>query len=345
MDFRLRRFFVGFISLAAVLAIYLLYSRMSKAPVIDIGTGAEFVETIADSNVGESGGEIGKIGGVGVEGLKRTVYRHRNENGQVDREFGFDELLYEVKDIWEVEKPWMNAYQRSFKCYITADQGTARLETAVGRPTPKDATFTGNVVIHILPENSSKIKESRIYLDDLTFLSERSQFSTGGQVKFVSEDAQMLGTGLELVYDDQMERLEFLRVIDLESLRLKRLQTAFLPGATKQADRPADAGGRAKTQQPDEPTMAGNRQKAQVLPTTSRRATGQIVGQYYKCVFSKNVAIDTPEQLVFADERVCINDILWSEASSERSKEANIGEMHPDKHYHCFRTKRAEWIT
>jgi lipopolysaccharide export system protein LptA len=320
----MRKFVVGLISVAAVLAIYLLYSRMSKAPVIDIGTRAEFVETIADSNVGESGGEIGKIGGIGVESLKRTVYRHRNENGQVDREFGFDELLYEVKDIWEVEKPWMNAYQRSFKCYITADKGTARLETAVGRPTPKDATFTGNVVIHILPENSSKIKESRIYLDDLVFLSERSQFSTGGQVEFVSEDARMLGTGLELVYDDQMERLEFLKIIDLESLRLKSSRTAFLPGATKQADREADTDGQAKTQQPDEPTMAGDRQKAQALPITSRRAIGQTAGQYYKCVFSKNVVIDTPEQLVFADERVCINDIFWSEASSEKSEEANI---------------------
>jgi hypothetical protein len=308
-----------------VFAIYLLYSLISKTPTIDIDTGAEFVETIADSNVGEFGGEVGKIGGVGVEGLKNPVYQHRNKNGQIDREFGFDELLYKVEDVWEVEKPWMNVYQRSFECYITADKGTTRLETAIGRPTPKDATFTGNVVIHIIPAKGGKMKESFIYLDDIVFLSERSQFSTGGPVKFVSEDAQMLGTGMELVYDDQMERLEFFRIIDLESLRLKRSQMAYLPGAKKQDDRGADASAQAKTQQPDEPAIAGDRQKAEALPTTGQRAIGQTAGQYYKCVFGKNVVIDTPERLVFADERICINDILWPGASSDKSEEADIG--------------------
>ncbi|MHC4630181.1 MAG: hypothetical protein ACYS9C_02790 [Planctomycetota bacterium] len=321
----MRKFVVGFISVAAVFAIYLLYSLISKTPTFDIDTGAEFVETVADSNVGEFGGEVGKIGGVGVEGLKNPVYQHRNKNGQIDREFGFDELLYKVEDVWEVEKPWMNVYQRSFECYITADKGTTRLETAIGRPTPKDATFTGNVVIHIIPAKGSKIKESFIYLDDIVFLSERSQFSTGGSVKFVSEDAQMLGTGMELVYNDQMERLEFFRIIDLESLRLKRSQMAYLPGAKKQTDREADADGQAGTQQPDEPAMAGDPQKAETLPTTGQRAIGQTTGQYYKCVFGTNVVIDTPERLVFADERVCINDIFWSGISSDKSEEAEIG--------------------
>ncbi len=153
----MRKFVVGLISVAAVLAIYLLYSLISKTPAFDIDTEPEFVETITDSNVGEFGGEIGKIGGVGVEGLKNPVYQHRNKNGQIDREFGFDELLYRVEDVWEVEKPWMNVYQRSFECYITADKGTTRLETAIGRPTPKDATFTGNVVIHIIPAKGGKI--------------------------------------------------------------------------------------------------------------------------------------------------------------------------------------------
>ncbi|GAJ20820.1 unnamed protein product, partial [marine sediment metagenome] len=110
--------------------------------------------------------------------------------------------------------------------YITADIGKIQVETAVGRSTPKDATFTGNVVVHILPEGLSNIKESRIYLDDIIFLSEKSQLSTANSVKFVSEDALMLGTGLELVYDDVLERLEYLRIIDLESWRIKSSQRA-----------------------------------------------------------------------------------------------------------------------
>jgi len=325
MGFESRKFVVGSISLGALFVVYLLYSRVSKTPVIDIDTGS--VEAIADSNAGEFGGELGKIGDFGVGALEKPVYQHRNKNGQVDREFGFDKLLRKIEDVWEVEKPWMRVYQRSFRCYINADKGTTRLETAVGTPTPKDATFTGNVVIRILPAGGSSIKESVIYLDDIVFISEKSEFSTAGPVRFVSEDAQLLGTGLELVYNDQMERLEFFRIVEMESLRLKSSQTAFLSGANKRADREADTEGQAKTQQPDESAVAGAPQRADASPPTGRRAIGQKAGQYYRCVFGKNVVIDTPEQLVFADERVCINDIFWSRASSEKSEQANIGGM------------------
>jgi len=325
MNVKVRTIIVGLISLAVVLAIYLLYNYISKTPAIDIDTGAAFFDTIADSNVGKFDDKIGKIGGFGIEGLTKPVYQHRNKNGQVDREFGFDELLHEAKDVWEVEKPWMNVYQRDFECYIKADRGTTRLETAVGRPTPKDATFTGNVVIHIVPVKGSNIKDGFIYLDDIIFLSERSQFSTSGPVKLVSEDVQMRGRGLELVYNDQIERLEFFRIIDLENLRVKTSQVVSLVSARKRAGRPASTGGRAEMQQAVEPTMADDRQKAEMLSTISGGAGGRTAGQYYKCVFGKNVVIDTPEHLIFADEKVCINDILWSGASSEKPEEANVG--------------------
>ena len=122
----------------------------------------------------------------------------------------------------------MNVYEQDFKCYITADKGEVKIETIADKPTPKDATFTGNVVVHIVPNDSSDIKESHIYLDDIAFMSERSQLATAGPVRFISEDAQMLGTGLELVYNDQLERLELFRIVRLESLRIKSSQMAFL---------------------------------------------------------------------------------------------------------------------
>jgi hypothetical protein len=325
----MRKFYIGFISLATVLVIYLLFSRLNKTPPIDTRTGAEFAGAVADSNLGGFDSKVGMLGEVGVETIQKAKYINYNKNQEVEREWGFERLLHEERDIWEIEKPYMNIYRRNFKCYITADLGEVQVETAVGKSTPKDATFTGNVVVHILPEGSSNIKESRIYLDDIVFLSEKSQLSTANSVKFVSEDTQMLGTGLELVYDDEMERLEYLKIIHLESLRIKSSQTASLSSTKRQAEKPADAGGLAKTQKPDEPAVAVD--KGEVQTSLARAEIEQAKGEYYKCVFSKNVLIDSPEQLIFAHDKISINDIFWSKASSSQSNEAGAGTAEQDR--------------
>jgi hypothetical protein len=334
----MRKFLIGFISLAVVLVAYLLYSRVSKTPPIDTGPGAEFIDSVADSNAGGPDSGIGKIGDVGLGPVRKARYITLNpKTKEIEREFGFEKLLHEAGEIWEIEKPYMNIYRRNFKCYVTADKGEVQVETAVGRTTPKDATFTSNVVVHILPVGSSSIKESFVYLDDIIFISDRSQLSTAGPVKFVSQDAQMQGTGMELIYDDQSERLEFFRIIDLESLLIRSSQTAlFSAGKTEtdrpvEADRPPEAGSRAKTQQPVETTIAGGPEKAEASPAVTQPQVEQKQGEYYKCIFSQNVVIDTPEELVFADEILRINDIFWSKASSDQSSEGDIGDAEQTK--------------
>lgn len=314
----MRKFLIGFVSLGAVLAVYLLYSRVSKTPPIDAGPEAEFIES-ADSNMVGLNGEIGKVGDVGIGPVRKARYFKRDKNKRVVQEFGFEKLLHEVGDVFEVEKPYMNEYRRNFKCYITADRGDMQVETAVGRTTIKDATFTSNVVVHILPEGSGSFKESFVYLDNIVFLSERSQLSSAGPVRFISEDMQMRGTGLELIYDEQTGRLEFFRIIDLESLRIKSSQAAFFSTGKK---KPLS---RAEAHQPQQPAIAGDTQKAETLPIVTQPQVEQQQGEYYKCIFSKNVLIDAPEQLVFGEEKVCINDIFWSKTSNGRSVEVDAG--------------------
>jgi len=327
----MRKFVIGFISLATVLAIYLLYGRVSKTPPIslDNDTGAKFIDSVADSNNGGLDNEVGMIGEVGVGTVRKARYITLNENKEVEREWGFEKLLHEVRDIWEIEKPYMNIYQRNFKFYITADRGKVRVETAVGRSTPKDATFTGNVVIRVLPVDSSNLKKSNIYLDDITFLSERSQLSTAGPVKFVSENARMLGTGLELIYDNKLERLEYLRIIDLDNLRIKSSQAGFLSDTRTQTDGTADTAGQAKMQQPDEPVVSSDEGQTTITRPEVEQGKARLErsqrGEYYKCVLNKNVLIDSPQQVVFADERVYISDIFWSKASNGQSNEADAG--------------------
>ena len=292
-----RKFFIWLISLGAVLTAYLLYNQLSKIPRIDIDMEAGSTNTIADSNLGQSDGKVGMIGNVGVKTIQKARYTHLNEEKQVDREFGFEKLLHKIGDEWEIEKPYMNIFRRNFKCYITADKGKVQVETAVGRPSPKDATLTGNVIIHILPDDGSNIKESFIYLDDIVFISEKSQFSTAGPVKFISEGAQMLGTGLELIYNDQGGRIEFLRIIQLESLRIKTSSKASLFSKTTQGSKLPVTTPELSSGQTD--TSSNKPRTENPEPRTPNS---------YRCVFSKNVVIDTPEQLIFADE-VIINNI------------------------------------
>jgi hypothetical protein len=323
-----RKLYVWLISAGAVLAIYLLYTQISETPPIEIDIGAKFADTAAESNTGEFDSKIGMVGGVGVGPVQKAKYTHLNARKQVDREFGFEKLLHVEGDEWEIEKPYMNIFRHNLKCYMTADEGKVQVEDAVGRATPKDATLTGNVVIHILPEKDSNIKEGFIYLDDVIFISEKSQFSTAGPVKFTSQNAQMLGKGLELVYNDELDRLEFLKIITLETLRLRQSSKAswFSPRetGTEGPTSPRGASGDEQKEQAAESVAAEGQQKTKEIPAVDRGAIKKKKGEYYRCVFRKNVVIDCPEQLIFADE-VSLNNILWSKGPERKYENRDSG--------------------
>jgi len=319
MNSNLRKLFIGLISLGVVLGVYLLYSRVSETPRIDMSSTGQFTDMVVESNAGDFDGRIGNIGDVEVIALKKTKFLHRNKNKVVDRELGFEELLHEVKEGWDVSKPYLNVYQPSFNCYITAEEGRVRVETAAGRHSPKDATFTGNVVAHILPAAGSSVKECFIYLEDVAFNSEKSLFSTAGPVRFVSQDVHMLGTGLKLIYNGELDRLELFRMIHLENLSLRNTQKPFLSSVVKKTDEPTDTASPTETQQLNQ---SDDSKKTAQVPTATQPKAKQGQGNYYKCVFSKNVVIDTPEQLVFASEDISISDIFLAKGSTSKSIEA-----------------------
>jgi len=321
----MRKFVIGFVSLCVVLVAYLLYSRLSSSPAIDAGSEIDIIKSASDANLIAFDSEIGKIGDVGVGPTKMAYYVKLNENKQVVQEWGFEKLLSESRDIWDVEKPYTNIYRRNFKCYVTADKGKIQVETAVGRTTPKDATFSSNVVVHIISGPSNDIKESFVYLDNIIFLSERSLLSTAGPVRFVSQDFLMNGTGLELIYNELTERLEYFKINDLGSLNITGSSTAMFSSGKVRDEAPAEAESQAVSQQPDEASVAVDIQKADVsVPDTIPQAE-QKQGDYYKCTFNKNVLVNTPEELIFAGDKLCINDIFWSSSPSDQPAENDAG--------------------
>jgi len=313
MNFRSRKLFIWLISFGAVLTVFLLYSLLSRTPRIEVESGSEAVD--ADSNFE---GEVGIVGEVGVGPVEMARFTELNKDKQIAREFGFERLLHKTGDEWAIEKPFMNVFRSSFKCYLTADKGDVQVETAAGKTSPKDAKLTGNVVIHIVPERGSSVSEGFIYLDDVTYISEKSQFSTDGPVKFVSADAQMLATGMELVYNDELDQLEFLRIINLESLHIRPSPQSTLFSSRQ----PSGGAGPANTDSEAQTAKAPKAGKTETSATPSKGVTEQAEGRKYRCLFSKNVFVDHPEQVILTDE-LFINNIFEPKGPAPSSTEAD----------------------
>jgi len=286
-----RRFTIWLVSFLAVLVVYFIYNRVSRTPTIPTDASMTPAGQLAD--VCDSNGKVGMVGDVGVGVVKNARYTTLNAQKQVEREFGFRELLHQDGNDWEIEKPYMNIYRRSFNCTITGERAIVTVEIAGGRVTPKQGMLMGNVTIRILPKQKDAGGETTIYLDDIAFSADKSLFSTAGPVELVSDNIKMTGTGMEIVYNGDDERLERLQITNLQSLRIKRWSEGTVLRSTPDAD--------------------ANNQKQK---SENEQASKQ--GKYYQCTFDKNVRIETPNEQLLADA-LLINDIFIPGGSAEQA--------------------------
>lgn len=266
--------------------IYFIYNRLSRTPPIAASNSRQLTELIAD--VCDSNGSVGMMGEVGVGVVGNVRYTTLNAQKQVEREFGFEKLLHQDGNDWEIEKPYMRVYRRSFKCEISGERAKVVVETAAGRVTPKEGLLTGDVKVRIWPQRGGGLGEAVMYLDDIAFVGDKSLFSTAGMVEFVSDDVRLVGTGMKLIYNGDAERLEFLQIERLRSLNIKRWSQGTVFGSSARE--------KAKTsgEQP------GREDKEKAKP-----------GQEYRCVLDSNVVIETPQERLLA-EIVSLNNIFVS---------------------------------
>ncbi|MGA2171434.1 MAG: hypothetical protein ABSG82_00270 [Sedimentisphaerales bacterium] len=295
MFFHSRRLNVWLVSFLTVLVIYFIYNRLSRTPSIttsDSGQSAESIMDVCDSN-----GKVGMVGDVGVGMVKNVRYTTLNAQKQIEQEFGFETLLHQDGNNWEIEKPYLMVYRRNFKCEIRGDRARVEVETAGERVIPKEGLLTGNVTIRIWPQRKGGADESVMYLDDIVFVGDKSQFSTAGAVEFVSNNVRLTGTGMELVYNGEAGRLEFLKITKLRSLHIKRwLQDgAFGGGAAVENETAAASTG----------------------PVGENRTAGK-PGQKYRCVLDGNVVIESPRERLMADI-VALNDIFVQSGAEDQA--------------------------
>ena len=306
----LRKFAIGFVVLGAVILAYLAFMQAGGGPVMDADLRDQLAREVSDGNAASSGRNLGRIGDVGVGGIRHTHLFHTDQTGRIDREFGFEQLLYSEGDQYRITHPWMSLLLGPVNCRITADRGELQLDTAFDQPTPHDATFTGNVVIRVTPTDPNNPLELFVYLDDLAFIADSSLFSTTGAVRFVSRYAQLTGRGMDLLYDEAQRRLELFRVKELENLRLRSDLFASLPESA------------ASNAASDEPEAEAA--EVAVAGADARTVDANEGGapDYYECVLHRNVIITTPEQKVTVRDRLVIDNILWAGPASPEAETA-----------------------
>ena len=293
----LRKFVVWLLCFAVILGAYLLYNRWDSTPRLGRGRLPQLPAVQADSNC-----QSGQVSGVGVGKVTDARFEVRDpKTGRIAYIFGFSKLLHKQARQWDVRKPYLKLFRDDFNCVVTAATGSVTVEQVGRNVTPRDARLAGDVRIRILPTGAGRSQGFVVLLDDVAFFSEQSRFSSGGPVRFISQTAELTGRGLELVYNEQAGRVEYLYISNLDLLRLSAKDTRLLPTGPR----------------PAEP--AGQKTKGVGSPPDDKPSTG---GECYRLTFGRDVVADGRRQWVLARESLAINDILWVKAPAEAPQPA-----------------------
>jgi archaellum component FlaF (FlaF/FlaG flagellin family) len=288
-----RSIYVGLFALQIILAVYLLFTYLEGKSSITIEkSDTPQSQQIADSN------EVGRLGTLGIGAVRKAKFVNLNENRQISREFGFEELLHKTDDQWEISKPFLNLYQQDFVCRITAESGVVLADELTNATDIKEATLSGNVVAHITSRNSADPQQYDIYLDDIVFISNRSLFLTTGPVKVLAKDMQLLGKGLEIVYNYAKDRLELFRIIELQSLCINRVSNRNLFGLSNNDSRSEPPG-------PQTQSVAASAQSNDDVDK-------------YRAMFNKNVVIRSAGQVLKAADSLTLKNIIRNKTPGEQ---------------------------
>jgi len=307
-----RKFKIWFISTGLVLAVFLFYKMFGDTGDIKSSKTDYIIENDANKFLADS--NSGQIGQARLEYGERARFETIDiKTGKLKRVVGFEKVLHKTGNEWILDKPYMNVYQENIRCNITADTGTVELENLEGSsPAPKQAVMKGNVVVHILGQNNRT--DSFIYLNEVAFDSDRSMLWSNDDVNFVSEDADLMGRGLEIVYNNATNRMEFLKIKTVDYLNIKTL-----PEEKKTAKTEIKKTAKTETKSPVAKTVTTVESASKSTDTPQAAADDK--KDDYRCLFRDNVRIEYKEEVVLADE-VAVSHLLWSQKKDEQPSQS-----------------------
>ncbi|MDD5011900.1 MAG: hypothetical protein PHQ00_07235, partial [Phycisphaerae bacterium] len=318
---RSRKFKIWLTSFLIVLVVFLFYRIFGNVGVIRISKPDY---EIGDTSTLPGDANAGQIGQARLEYVERARFETVDpKTRELRRVVGFEKVLHKSGNEWDLDKPYMNVFQDNFRCNITAKTGTVELENVEGGdPAPKTAILKGDVLVHVIPqgENSS---ESFIYLKDVAFDSDRSMLWSNNDVSFVSADADLMGKGLEIVYNNATNKLEYLKIKKVEYLNIKRLEQPG--GQPKQTV--SSSPQKSQTPKPEKAVSASE-------PATVKEPTQKTQDkEEYQCLFRDNVIIEYKNEVVLSEE-IAIKNLLWSQTDKQEKEPKSKPRRQEDKPPH-----------
>ncbi|MEN6386978.1 MAG: hypothetical protein ABFD79_17495, partial [Phycisphaerales bacterium] len=293
-----RKLKIWVVSTCVVLGAFLLHQMFSDTEKISAPkTGYES----ADANYNPDP-NYGQIGPAKVGTIENARFEKINpKTRKLERVVGFQKVLHTSGDIWDLEKPFMSVYQENIRCDITADKGYVQVENLQGsNPSPKEAVLKGNVVVHILGQG--KRSDSFIYLNEVAFDDDRSMLWSNDDVNFVSAEADLLGKGLEIVYNNATSRMEFMKVKMIDYLNIKEPSTQPL------SEKVAKAEPNSSTSTSAAKNTAQEDENENVIKTRD---------EDYRCLFRDNVRIEYAEEVVLAEE-ISVSNLMMSQDKNKK---------------------------
>lgn len=287
------RITVGLAAFGALVLVYVGYTHFHRTP--------QTVERDYAPPADRFPQEPNELVSKGIEDTKLKVYQPRiklyNDKGQLVREMGFSDMAEtEDENLIEVVTPFLDIYDPDFICHVTAAKGSVRFDPTSGDPFPKDATFSGEVTITFEPTPGSRFQPSTVRLDHIVFLSDQSLFSSSGPIHFESPQVELKGTGLQCVYNDRERRIEYFWLKDLDILRLLVPEEKLFFGRDKLL---LEKGDLAMAQSQD----------ANDAPEYSFESAMAL--HYYSCQVRGNTLVESPQQVIFAEETINLTKFFW----------------------------------
>ena len=191
---RLRVISVWVVAISALFIVYRVYNRISDTPVIQ-PPGTPSAYDLPEPVFGDGPSIAGTTQVGQAENARYTFVDEQTK--KVTRVFGFEKLLNPESGSrrWNLQKPYISMYEKTFDCEITADRGALTVETIKGNPSPTEGKLCENVVIRIRAKEANGAEDSVVYMDELIYNSEAFEFSTEGRFGWSVRRPDMEGTG------------------------------------------------------------------------------------------------------------------------------------------------------
>lgn len=307
----IRRFGLAAAGGAAAALVFWIFCRLSPSAPIP---STEPVPVSVPDLPKRSASEGLPIADTSVELVENSRWVRRDpQTKRVIEVGGFSKLLTpaEGASYWIVESPYLIRYEDRFVCRIDARRGRIQMEP--GGQVPSNVELQEQVMLDIRrPGAKGDESATRIFLEDLTYSSERSEFFTEGPVRVVSQEADLKGKGLMLIYNPRLSRMEYLEVRNLDYLLIKEAAGLGAVGT-------AGHSGNQETAAASAPADGSQTDKPPFSPAVSEPL-------YYQCSLREDVVVQYGTRLVVAGaDQVNIRQILWQKSSDSPERVSSSG--------------------